>query len=98
MQDRYLVTLSKKAQKDKAEFTKDSEQTKIENMLLKMETDPFYQPCEKLTMNLTGKYSRRINIHDRLVYEIRDVEGYKGEVYVIRMKGHHKRVHGLLLM
>ena len=49
-------------------------------------------------MNLSGKYSRRINRQDRLVFEIRDKEGYKGEVYVIRMKGHYKKVHGLLLM
>ena len=97
MQDRDLVTLSKKALKDKKEYLPDEERN-IDEMLTKMEIDPFYPPCEKLVMNLSGKYSRRINRQDRLVFEIRDKEGYKGEVYVIRMKGHYKKVHGLLLM
>ena len=98
MPDRYLVTLSKRAAKDKEEFKKPAEREKIAEMLSKMEEDPFYLPYEKLVLNLSGKYSRRINIHDRLVYEVRELEGYKGEVYVIRMKGHYKRVHGLLMM
>ena len=97
MHERYLVTLSKRAQKDQMEFT-DPQRKKITSMLMRMETDPFYPPCEKLTMNLSGKYSRRISIHDRMVFEIREAPGYKGEVYVLRLRGHHKGVHSLLIL
>lgn len=97
MHEGHIVTLSKRAQKDQMEFT-DPQRKKIAAMLLRMETDPFYPPCEKLTMNLSGKYSRRISIHDRMVFEIREAPGYKGEVYVLRLKGHYKEVHSLLML
>ena len=97
MHERYLVTLSKRAQKDQMEFT-DPQRLKIAAMLERMETEPFYPPCEKLTISLSGKYSRRINLHDRMVFEIREAPGYKGEVYILRLKGHFKGVHSLMIL
>lgn len=88
------MTLSKKAQKDLGEFTP-AQRKKIAIVLERMQDDPFFPPYEKLSLNLAGKYSRRINIQDRLVYEIREADGYKGEVYVIRMKGHYKGLYSI---
>ena len=62
----------------------------------RMEADPFYPPYEKLSLNLSGKYSRRITIRDRLVYEIRQADDCRGVVFVLRMKGHYKGIHALL--
>ena len=53
---------------------------------------------EKLTLNLSGKYSRRITIRNSLVYEIRQAEDCRGAAYVLRMKGHYKGIHSLLAL
>ena len=55
-------------------------------------------PCEELVGNLSGLYSRRINIQHRLVYEIFNEEvtvndiKYEGTVKIIRMWTHYDKV------
>ena len=51
--------------------------------------DPFRNPSpyEKLVGDLSGAYSRRINIQHRLVYQIYEVER---TVKVLRMWTHHE--------
>ena len=97
MSEGYRVILSKQAQKDMKELIREGHHDKIVDMLQRMEDDPFYQPYEKLTLNLSGKYSRRITIKDRVVYEIRQADGCK-VVYVLRMKGHYKGIYSLLAL
>ena len=45
---------------------------KVEELLAILAKDPFQNPptFEKLIGDLSGAYSRRINIHNRLVYEV----------------------------
>lgn len=45
---------------------------KIKDLLYILKENPYQNPppYEKLTNNLKGKYSRRINIKHRLVYEV----------------------------
>lgn len=45
---------------------------KIKDLLYILRENPYQNPppYEKLTNNLKGKYSRRINIKHRLVYEV----------------------------
>ena len=44
----------------------------VQSLLALLSTDPFYTPppFEKLVGDLSGAYSRRINIQHRLVYEV----------------------------
>ena len=55
-------------------------------------------PCEELVGNLAGLYTRRINIQQRLVYEIFNEEvivndiKYEGTVKIIRMWTHYDKV------
>ena len=97
MSERYAVMLSKQARKDLDEFSSE-QRGKIVKMFERMETEPLYKPCEKLVLNLYGKYSRRINVHDRMVFEIRDDVSEPGEVYVIRLKGHYEGIHSFLAL
>lgn len=80
------------------ELVREGHREKVIAMLQRMEEDPFYPPYGKLTLNLSGKYSRRITIKDRLVYEIRQAEDCRGVVYVLRMKGHYKGIYSLLAL
>ena len=56
-----------------------------------MINDPFgYPPSyEKLTGELTGYYSRRINRQHRIVYKV--IEGKK-EIHIIRMWTHYDKL------
>ena len=55
-------------------------------------------PCEELVGNLAGLYTRRINIQQRLVYDIFNEEvivndiKYEGTVKIIRMWTHYDKV------
>jgi len=58
-------------------------------LLAVLAKDPFADPppFEKLLGDLSGAYSRRINIHHRLVYQVLpDVKTVK----IIRMRTHHE--------
>lgn len=62
---------------------------KVEELLSILERDPFQKPpaFEKLVGDLAGAYSRRINIHHRLVYEVFAKERI---VRVLRMWTHYE--------
>ena len=75
------MILSKRAQKDLEELVREGHREKVTVMLQRMEVDPFYPPYEKLSLNLSGKYSRRITIRDRLVYEISTRRSSRSERY-----------------
>jgi toxin YoeB len=62
---------------------------KAEKLLLILAHNPFEQPprFEKLLEDLKGAYSRRINIHHRLVYQV--IEESK-IVKVLRMWTHYE--------
>lgn len=62
--------------------------SKIEDLLELIKENPFgeYPPYKILVGNLEGAYSRRINIHYRLVYQ---VYGKEKIVKVIRMWTHY---------
>ena len=81
---KYIIKFSKQADKDKIKL-KNSGLDKNAKMILNlMIDDPFCYPpnYEKLTGDLTGLYSRRINRQHRIVYE---VDKNKNEIHIIRM-------------
>ena len=57
-------------------------------LLLKiLQSNPYQPPYEKLVGNLSGYYSRRINIQHRLVYEIHEEQKI---VRVLRMWSYYE--------
>ena len=63
---------------------------KRKNILILMKKDPFCYPpsYEKLSGDLTGLYSRRINRQHRIIYE---VDEGKNEIHILRMWTHYDK-------
>ena len=82
MSRRLLYT--RQAQKDAKRLASVGLKEKAQGLLRVLEEDPFQSPppYEKLVGNLTGAYSRRINIQHRLVYQVLEDEPV---VRVLRM-------------
>ena len=92
----YLIKFSKQADKDKKLLKGARLDGKAKELLNIIANDPFKEPpYEKLVGNLSGFYSRRINIQHRLVYEVyaqetyEDDTAYEGIVKVARMWTHY---------
>lgn len=84
---KYIIKFSKQADKDKIKLKNSCLDKNAKTILNLMSDDPFCYPpnYEKLTGNLTGVYSRRINRQHRIVYE---VDKNKNEIHIIRMWTH----------
>ena len=80
----YIIKFSKQAEKDKVKLKSASLDKTCKNILNLMLEDPFCYPpsYEKLTGELSGLYSRRINRQHRIVYE---VDEKKKEIHILRM-------------
>lgn len=85
----WRVVFTKQARKDAKKLTSSNLRTKAEELLAILREDPFRQPppYERLVGDLSGAYSRRINIQYRLVYQVLDKEHI---VKVIRMWTHYE--------
>ena len=83
------VVFSRHALKDAKKLSSAGLRTKAEDLLAIVATDPFQNPppYEKLVGDLSGAYSRRINIQHRLVYEVFPEER---TVRVLRMWTHYE--------
>lgn len=83
------LRFTRQAQKDAKKIAEAGLRSNAEELLNILKKDPFQKPppFEKLIGDLTGAYSRRINIHHRLVYQvIKDIKTIK----VIRMWTHYE--------
>lgn len=87
----YIIKFSKQAEKDKIKLKSSNLDKNCKNILNLMLNNPFCYPpsYEKLTGNLTGLYSSRINRQHRIVYE---VDEEKNEIHIIRMWTHYDNV------
>jgi toxin YoeB len=85
----WRVVFTKQAQKDAKKLASAGLRSKAEKLLDILRENPYKTPptFEKLLGDLSGAYSRRINIQHRLVYQILDNEKV---VKVIRMWTHYK--------
>ncbi|MBF0106244.1 MAG: Txe/YoeB family addiction module toxin [Deltaproteobacteria bacterium] len=85
----FKLYFTKQAQKDAKKIASAGLKQKAEALLHILTTNPFKNPppYEKLTGDLLGAYSRRINIQHRLVYQV--LKQYKA-VKVIRMWTHYE--------
>ena len=83
------LVYSKQALKDAKKLKAAGLKPKAEELLQILKNNPLQNPpsFEKLIGDLAGAYSRRINIHNRLVYEIFPKEKV---VRVLRMWTHYE--------
>lgn len=96
----YIIRFSRQAGKDKRLLKEAGLDVKAKNLLDMVAQDPFQNPppYERLVGNLNGYYSRRINIHHRLVYQVYHepvaIGGaeYEGTIKVARMWSHYDAV------
>jgi len=85
----WRLVYTKAAQKDARLIAAAGLKPKVEQLLEILEKDPFAAPprFEKLVGDLSGAYSRRINIQHRLVYQVIEDEHV---VKVLRMWSHYE--------
>jgi toxin YoeB len=85
----WQLVYSKQALKDAKKLKAAGLKPKAEELLAVLAKDPFQNPppFEKLVGDLAGAYSRRINIHNRLVYE---AIAKQKTVRVLRMWTHYE--------
>lgn len=85
----WRVVFTKQVQKDAKNLVSAGLKPKTEALLAILKENPFQNPppYEKLVGDLSGAYSRRINIQHRLVYQVLDEEKV---VKVLRMWTHYE--------
>jgi toxin YoeB len=85
----WALHYSKQAQKDAKKLASSGLKSKAQTLLALLETDPFQNPppFEKLVGDLSGAYSRRINIQHRLVYQVLEAEK---AVKILRLWTHYE--------
>lgn len=85
----WTIKYSKQAVKDSKKIEQSNLKKSVMELLDVLRKDPFQNPppYEKLLGDLSGKYSRRINIQHRLVYEVFEKEKI---VRILRMWTHYE--------
>ncbi|MDN3520691.1 Txe/YoeB family addiction module toxin [Halomonas ramblicola] len=85
----WRLVYTKQAQKDAKKLASSGLKPKAQELLNLLADDPFQKPppFEKLVGDLSGAYSRRINIQHRLVYQVLEDEGV---VKVLRLWSHYE--------
>ena len=85
----WQIVYTKQAQKDAKKLSSSGLKDKAKDLLSIVAVNPYQNPppYEKLVGDLSGAYSRRINIQHRLVYQV--IEEQK-TVKVLRMWTHYE--------
>lgn len=83
------IVYAKHAQKDAQKLVASGLKAKAQELLAIIKENPFQNPppYEKLVGDLSGAYSRRINIQHRLVYEVLPEQRM---VKILRMWSHYE--------
>ena len=84
----WALYYTRQAQKDAKKLTSSAPRAKAQALLEILEKDPWQNPppFEKLVGDLSGAYSRRINIQHRLVYQVLEAEK---AVKILRLWTHY---------
>lgn len=85
----WRLVYTKQAQKDAKKLASSGLKPKAQELLDVLAEDPFRKPppFEKLVGDLSGAYSRRINIQHRLVYQVLEEDRV---VKVLRLWSHYE--------
>ena len=83
------LVYTKQAQKDAKKLAASGLKKKAEGLLELIKENPYQNPppYEKLVGDLSGAYSRRINIQHRLVYQVYEEES---TIKIIRLWTHYE--------
>ncbi len=85
----WQLVYTHQAKRDAKKLSRSGLKAQAEKLLAILQTNPYRNPpsYEKLVGDLSGAYSRRINIQHRLVYQVlEDVKTVK----IIRMWSHYE--------
>ena len=84
----YKIIYAKQAQKDAKKIARSNLKEQALELINLLKEDPFRRPpeYEALVGDLSGAYSRRINIQHRLVYQVYEEEKL---VKILRMWTHY---------
>ena len=85
----WTLHYTRQAQKDAKKLASSGLKSKAQLLLSILETDPWQNspPFEKLVGDLSGAYSRRINIQHRIVYQVLEVEK---AIKILRLWTHYE--------
>lgn len=85
---KYKILYSKLALKDAKKLSKINLDIKAKTLIEIIKNNPFKNPppYEKLVGNLSGAYSRRINIKHRIIYQVREMDKV---IRILRMWSHY---------
>ena len=85
----WTLYFTKQAQKDAGKLATSRLKTKAQQLLTILQSDPWQTPppFEKLVGDLSGAYSRRINIQRRLVYQVLEAQKV---VKILRLWTHYE--------
>ncbi|WP_416245034.1 Txe/YoeB family addiction module toxin [Crocosphaera sp. XPORK-15E] len=85
----WKIALTKRALKDAKKISHSRLKNQVEKLIEILKTNPYQNPppYEKLTGDLVGMYSRRINRQHRLVYEVDDEQK---RVKILMMWSHYE--------
>jgi len=85
----YRLLFTRQAQKDAKKLSTSNLKGKAEEILDVLRSDPFcdYPPYEKIIGDLTGSFSRRLNIQHRIVFQVMSEEKI---VKILRMWTHYE--------
>ena len=83
------VYFTKQSKKDAKKISAAGLKSKVEKLLKVIQKNPYQNPppYEKLVGDLSGAYSRRINIQHRLVYQVLEKEK---AVKILRLWTHYE--------
>lgn len=86
---KWQLVFAKQAQKDAQKLSAAGLKNKAQELLQIIEANPYQNPppYEKLVGDLSGAYSRRINIQHRLVYQVLSEEKI---IKVLRLWTHYE--------
>ena len=85
----WTLYYTKQAQKDARKLASSGLKAKAQQLFAILQSDPWQTPppFEKLVGDLSGAYSRRINIQHRLVYQVLEAET---AVKILRLWTHYE--------
>ena len=85
----WKLVYTSQAQKDARKLASSGLKSKAQELLVLIAENPYHKPppFEKLIGDLSGAYSRRINIQHRLVYQVLEEEQV---IKVLRLWSHYE--------
>lgn len=83
----WKIEFSRNALKDAKKVKAANLENNVKQLITILKQNPYQPPYEKLSGNLQGYYSRRINIKHRLVYSVNNEEN---KVRIVSIWSHYE--------